>query len=325
MLANVLSLLLLLGLAVLCGWLLTRAWHVRRAVVRWPLSLLAGLLTVLLLLIAGVAALGMVKMYAPQPNKVASITVGADPQMISRGQRLAGMCVECHSSTGQQPLDGSKANMLDGGPPAGTFYAPNLTPGGPLKDWSDGEIVRAIREGVHKDGRALLIMPSMAFHGMSDADAQALVAYLRSQPVVQRDVPPMAPNILAALFVGSGMFPTSAQTPITGPIVAPQRAVSAEYGGYLVNGIGGCRDCHGQDLGGHVNSGPTDAPTAPNLRGTAGAWSTEDFVKTIRTGINPQGHQLSPDMPVKDVSAAFEDDELAAIHAYIKSLGVSRS
>ena len=32
----------------------------------------------------------------------------------------------------------------------GVLYATNLTPGGPLKDWTDGEIVRAIREGVAK-------------------------------------------------------------------------------------------------------------------------------------------------------------------------------
>ena len=34
----------------------------------------------------------------------------------------------------------------------------NLTPAGPLKDWSDGEIFRAIRNGIDRDGQVLFAM-----------------------------------------------------------------------------------------------------------------------------------------------------------------------
>ena len=69
-----------------------------------------------------------------------------------------------------------------GGPPVGTLYGANLTPAGEIKDWSDGEIIRAIREGVHKTGRSLIIMPSEVFRHLSDVDVQAIVAYfVRSQ------------------------------------------------------------------------------------------------------------------------------------------------
>jgi hypothetical protein len=64
---------------------------------------------------------------------------------------------------GQLPLSGQ--DFMEGAP-FGTFYAPDLTQTN-LADWSDGEIVRAIREDVHKDGRSLLIMPSNAFHARS--------------------------------------------------------------------------------------------------------------------------------------------------------------
>jgi hypothetical protein len=100
------------------------------------------------------------------------------------------------------------------------MYATNLTPGGPLQRWTDGEIVRAIREGLTNDGRSLLGMPSQAYRNLSDADVQALVAYLRSQPAVDNPQPARNLNVLAALFLGAGMFPTSAQAPV-GSVAAP--------------------------------------------------------------------------------------------------------
>ena len=168
------------------------------------------------------------------------------PEQIALGQRYAIGCAGCHSSTENLPLDGGKDNFLAGGPPLGSIYAPNLTPGGPLKDWTDAEIIRAIREGVDKDGRPLLIMPSRNLHGMSDADAQAMVAYLRSTPAVEREVPKTNLNALGAIIVASGMFPTSAQPPITGPVASPQPGTVAN-GEYVIST---CRDCHGQDLAG---------------------------------------------------------------------------
>ncbi len=319
MIGNVLGVLLLLGIAALFGWLAWRAWHARRAIIRWPAGIAASLLAFVFAAIAVVALLGFYRMYQRQSNPVAAVKVAASADQIAHGQRMAAMCIECHSSTGKLPLDGSKANMAEGGPPVGVFYAPNLTPAGPLKDWSDGEIIRAIREGVHKSGRALLIMPSQGFTGMSDEDVQALVAYLRTQPAVQRDLPEVQPNVLAALFVGSGLFQTSVQPPIAGPSVAPQAGVTPEYGAYLV-GFSGCRDCHGKNLEGRTASGQLEAPSAPNLRDPAGKWQAPDFVKTFRTGVTPEGMQLI-EMPWQDYNSALTDEELQAIHAYIVSLG----
>jgi hypothetical protein len=52
---------------------------------------------------------------------------------------------------------------------------------------------------------------------------------------VERDLAERNLNLLVALFLGSGVFPTSAQPPLTAPVTAPLRGVSAEYGEYLVN------------------------------------------------------------------------------------------
>src|SRR5262249_38807907 len=98
----------------------------------------------------------------------------------------------------------------------------------------DGEVIRAIREGVHKSGRPLVIMPSEVFHNLSDTDVQAIVAYLRSQPAVQPVTPATKLNVVAALLIGSGLFHTSAQMPITQPIIPPTGGPSADSGKYLV-------------------------------------------------------------------------------------------
>ena len=92
---------------------------------------------------------------------------------IARGEKLANTCSSCHSPGNELPLSGSNFGVKFDMPPLGTLYAPNLTLSGDINDWTDGEVVRAIREGVHKDGRSLLIMPSDNFRNLSD-DVQAL-------------------------------------------------------------------------------------------------------------------------------------------------------
>jgi hypothetical protein len=69
-----------------------------------------------------------------------------------------------------------------------------------LADWSDGEIVRAIRQGVHRSGRSLLIMPSSSWHNLSDEDVQSIVAYLRSLPPEGSSTPPDRLNALGAVL-----------------------------------------------------------------------------------------------------------------------------
>ncbi len=319
---TVFSVLLVLVVAVLLGWLAQRAFRTAGGILKWAGTLLAGLLSVILAVVAVIAIVGLIRFTAKQPNPAVALQAASGQEQLARGERLAQMCADCHSSSGSLPLDGSRANLVEqfGTPPIGEWWAPNLTPGGPLKDWSDGQIVRAIREGVHASGRALLIMPAAGFHGLSDADVEGLVGYLRGQPAVQRSLPDAQPNLLALLFIGSGLLPTSVQPAISGPITAPPLAVTPEYGEYVVS-IAGCRDCHGPLLNGHVQSGPTDTPSGPNLRAIAAHWAPDDLVTTIRSGVDPAGHQLSSAMPWQSFGAAFADDELRAVLVYVKSLG----
>jgi len=59
-------------------------------------------------------------------------------------------------------------------PPLGTLYAPSLTRSGNIQNWTSGEVICAIRDGIHKNGRALLIMPARSYRKMSDDDVQDL-------------------------------------------------------------------------------------------------------------------------------------------------------
>jgi len=319
MLVNLIVLVVLLALAVLFGWLVTRAWRSSHRILRWPFMLVTGLLMLLFAFVFVVGSLGLVRANAAQSNPVSDVKVAGTPEQIARGQKLAIICEGCHSSTGQLPLDGSTESFAG---PLGNLYPPNLTPAGEVKNWSDGEIIRAIREGVHKSGRPLYVMPSENFHNLSDDDVQSLVAYLRSQQPVphvpQTDTPSNGMGILGLLVVGLGGFPSSAQPPITQPVTAPA-AGTAEYGQYLVNVIG-CRSCHGANLGGGQASPFGGPPVGPNLTVLIPKWSEADFVKTIRTGTDPYGHTLNDQMPWKQISAFSTDEDLHALYLYLHGL-----
>ncbi len=156
---------------------------------------------------------------------------------------------------------------------------------------------------------------------MSDDDVQAVVAYLRSQPAIANDSPETSLGLLGALVIGSGMFQTSAQPPITGPVAAPPAGQTKEYGGYLV-GIAACRTCHGPTLSG---GGGGFVPAGPNLAAIVPSWTDAQFIATIRNGADPSGHTLDPEeMPWRALSATFTDDDLRAIYAYVRDLGQQR-
>jgi mono/diheme cytochrome c family protein len=308
-------------LVVLFGYLVRRAWGSKNAILKWVGLVLAGLVTLLFTLVLIGAVIGTVKLNQNYnaDHPVAEIKVAGTPEQVARGAKIAQVC-GCHLNQGKLPLSGNDFfGGPGGGPPLGTLWARNLTPGGELKDWSDGEIIRAVREGVHKNGRSLIIMPAEVFRSLSDDDVQALVAYLRSQPAVTPDAPPNNLNVLGAV-VASGIMGNllTVQPHISQPVIAPPEGATAEYGQYLVNIIG-CRQCHGANLaGGKLGGGP---PPGPNLTSLVPTWSQEQFDNTIHTGVDPTGHTLNPEeMPWKEISVFATDDDLKAIYAYLHGL-----
>ena len=297
-------------------WLAFRARRAKKALVKWGGLGLAGLLAVACSAALVIALVGFYKLNDPPYHYAVSGTkVAGTPEQLARGTKFLSVCASCHSPSGTPPLVGQ--NFSEGGPPIGRLYAPNLTPAGEIKDWSDGEIIRAIREGIHQSGRPLLIMPSEFFHNMSDADVQAVVAALRAQPATATASPSTRLNVLGALFIGAGMFPTTAQEPITAAIVAPPEGPSIDYGQYLVSFLA-CRLCHGENLTGGT-PGKKFPPAGPDLPHIVSRWSDADFIRTFRTGVDPVQHTLTEAMPWKMYSGFASDDDLRAIHAYLAS------
>jgi mono/diheme cytochrome c family protein len=315
---NILTFVILVALILLFGWLATRAWHLKNAALKWLGAGLSGLLTLLLAALTVVIVIGFYKLNtAPYRYSVSSVKVAGTAEQIARGEKLAYICGDCHSSASVStlPLDGSAGNFIAGGPPVGVVYAPNLTPGGPTHTWTDGEIIRAMREGVDNRTRPLIIMPSQVLHFWSDADAESLVAYLRSQPAIKRILPARDLNALAAVFVWTGLFPTAAQPPITQPVAMPALH-TPEYGKYMVSGFG-CTDCHGLNLAG--TSGGF-GPAGPNLTVIVPAWKESDFINVFRQGISPTGTAISNVMPWKTYAHVFTDDELKDAYQFLHGL-----
>jgi cytochrome c553 len=309
----------LIVLLVVFGALTVLALRARRLWVKLLGGIPAALVTLALgaAIVAAFVGYSRVNANYNASHPVATITVASSPEAIAHGEKFARTCAGCHSSNGQLPLTGQ--NFGEGGPPIGTLYAPSLTPAH-LKEWADGEIIRAIREGVSKDGRSLIIMPSQAFHNLSDEDAKALVAYLRSQPADAPDTPAKQINVMGALLFGTVLPPQifSVQEPIKSPVVAPPAGVTPEYGKYIASL--GCQDCHGARLAGITGpADPNGPPHGPNLTTVRERYTEADFIKALRTGVKPDGTMLSEEMPWKDLEKLSNDD-FRALYAYLSSL-----
>jgi mono/diheme cytochrome c family protein len=120
-------------------------------------------------------------------------------------------CTGCHTP-GTMVGQPDMARYLGGGdvgfylPGLGIFWPPNLTSDAEtgLGGWTDEQIIGAVRTGERPDGRILApIMPYMSYAALSDEDAQALVAYLRTLPHIPNKVPdPVAgPDDAAAPYM----------------------------------------------------------------------------------------------------------------------------
>ncbi len=323
---DIIGVLILVVVIAVFAFLATRAWKLKKAFLKWPGVILTGLLTILPVALLILALIGFSKLNQHFDNPVSEIQVTGSPAQIARGEQLAHACMSCHSPGNELPLSGSNFAVKFDMPPLGTLYAPNLTPSGDIQDWSDAEVIRAIREGVHKDGRSLLIMPSNNFRSMSDEDAQAVVAYLRSQPATGGPTPHNQFSVLGAIFMNLSDFRT-AQAP-AGYVTAPQPDTPA-YGKYMVD-ILGCHDCHGAELRGKVETGQPGPPAGPNLTQIIPQWTEEQFMTFFNTGKIPGAGQVpmitltsgfsEPRMPWQMVRAAATDAELKAMYAYLHAL-----
>jgi mono/diheme cytochrome c family protein len=322
MIGNFLVLLLIIGLAILFGWLAYRAVRGKKLVVKIVGGLLAGLLTIVLTLVAFMGAKGLVAFYFPGPPSARDISVAGTPEQIARGEYLANIsCVGCHSvldsegvPNGEFPLAGGfNLPEAEGFGFIGDMVAENLTPGGKLAGYSDGEIFRALRYGVDKDGHLLALMSFLPYNQLSDDDTEAIIAFLRSQPVVETTVETGDRlNFIGAFMFGAGLFGEGGQETVE-TIEAPPPGHNAAYGKYVAT-FGECRGCHGPDMIGSEATAVSEA--VPNPRPLVISLSQDEFFEMMRSGIRPGNNPFPDAMPWQN-AAKMNDDDLAALYSYL--------
>jgi mono/diheme cytochrome c family protein len=158
---------------------------------------------------------------------------------------------------------------------------------------------------------------------LSDEDLAAVIAYVKSVPPVDHVVKGQDFKPLAKILLVMGVLPpfpvevVSHETNVS----APEMGATAEYGKYIID-THDCRLCHGPNLNGGPFPDPTITKISPNLTpgGELVAWSEEDFINTIRTGVTPSGHELNPEFMPWDFYKNLYDDELKAVFMYLQSL-----
>jgi hypothetical protein len=267
----------------------------------------------------------------------------------ARGQYLVDhvfACGDCHTPQGPTgPVAGKylagNADFISFGP-GQALGSRNLTNDATgLKNRSDDEIKNMFRNGVRPTatGSEPLnpFMPYYVLHNVTDADADAIVAYLRTVPAVANEIPRRGTAFdvpAAAPPLDYAKLPLPAET-------FPEKA-SATRGRYLTLI---CVECHtkhlmgadtvldetklfagGEDFSAVYASSLMIKPVSKNITSHAtsglGTWTTADIEKVLKQGIAKDGTGICPPMPVGPMGAfggltAMDTTDIAN---YIKSL-----
>ncbi|MEH2522420.1 MULTISPECIES: molybdopterin cofactor-binding domain-containing protein [unclassified Bradyrhizobium] len=249
---------------------------------------------------------------------------------IARGQQLAalGDCAVCHTAASGILNAGGKPLPT----PFGTIYSTNITPDVEtgIGGWSYPAFERAMREGIHRDGRHLYpAFPYTHFARTTDADMQALYAYLMAQPAVRTETPTNAlafPFNLRPLMAGwNALF----HTPSTFQ-PDPTRSATWNRGAYLVEGLGHCSACHSprnalgaEKANAYLAGGFAESWEAPALTSLSQApipWSEDELYAYLRTGESRfHGVAAGPMAPVVKELAALPESDIRAMAVYLAS------
>jgi len=275
--------------------------------------------------------------------------------LVARGDYLVntlGSCGDCHTPRNADHTLGPALSGNDcfaGGPPdagPGCLASRNLTNDVTgLKNLSDDDVKAAFQHGKGPTNTNLWsIMPYWVYANLTDEDANAVVAYLRTVPAVNHRV---AGN--------TGMF--NQNPPLIDPIdmsqiPTPTKDNNPDYdseirGRYIAAVSAACVECHtAQDSQGHpirekwfaggrdfpaftlgltTPSYPTDIYSA-NLtqdseHGLIGH-SVDDIVRTIKRGLEKDGGGMCPPMPVGPGGSygKMTDDDAKDVARYLLTL-----
>ncbi|MFL6826596.1 MAG: molybdopterin cofactor-binding domain-containing protein, partial [Bradyrhizobium sp.] len=249
---------------------------------------------------------------------------------IARGRQLAGLgdCAVCHT-------DANGAINAGGRPietPFGVVYSTNITPHPEtgIGGWSYPAFERAMRQGIHRDGRHLYpAFPYSHFARTTEADMQALYAYLMAQEPIRAEnrattlaFPFNWRPLLAgwnALFHQADVFEAD-----------PTKSEIWNRGAYLVEGLGHCGACHSprnalgaEKANAYLAGGFAERWEAPPLTSLSHApvpWNEEELFAYLRTGESRfHGVAAGPMAPVVKELAGLPDQDIRAMAVYLGS------
>jgi mono/diheme cytochrome c family protein len=303
-------------------------------------------------LIVLVAACGLAYFFLSYPKvpPAADVKIKSSPEILGRGQYLAehvSLCLDCHSEREWDKFAGPlKSGSFGKGGEAfdktvdpnfpGAVYAKNITPAG-IGAWTDGEVLRAVVNGVSRDGTPLFpLMPYPHFAQMSEDDVHAIIAYIRTLKPIENPVPDRSLDFPLNLIVRT----------IPGPAAhkpRPQATDKIAYGEYMVNAAL-CSECHtpmdsqGQPLpgkafaGGNVFKHPTlgyrvvTANITPDADTGIGSWTEQQFVDKFKGFETPNDAILSEAEQRQNTAmpwtrfAGMTREDLGAMYAYLRTL-----
>lgn len=288
-----------------------------------------------------------------QKNDSESQTTNTQDSMkkvLARGEYLAihvAACIHCHSQRDFTKYSGPVVPGTEGGGGQkfdhdeldaipGTIYSRNITPDSAtgISAWTDEEVLRAITQGIRKNGDTLFpLMPYANFNHLAKSDLLSIIAYIRTLKPIKNEVPARQLMIPISMAYPAGAL----QKSIDGN-VAPPETDSVKYGGYLVT-MGGCSDCHtpyvkGQPdfsrkmAGGNTfNLGTfkvTSANLTPDSATGIGAWTEAAFLEKFYIRRDEKGYNYNPGkentaMPVHEFSG-MTDGDLKSIYAFLGTL-----
>ncbi len=253
------------------------------------------------------------------PTAVQSTPIPHDSASVARGAHLYVVhgCRDCHQADlrGRVLID----HLL-----VGRLAARNLTKGkgGLPADFGDQDWLRTLKHGVTREGKPLLAMPANETAKISDKDLADIIAYCKSRPPVDNpDLPQQKLGPMLLLVAGVAeptFFPAEQIDHALTSVPQMQTEASPRYGAYLTTN---CTACHRPDFRG----GPPLAPGYPPVpditsKGRVGKWTETQFVRTLRTGITPDGHRLDSTKMPWTRTRDFSETELKAVRLFLLSL-----
>lgn len=220
---------------------------------------------------------------------------------VAHGKRIAAVlgCTGCHGAN----LQGERFYEL---------YASNLTRD--LRDYSDADIERVLRQGVPKDDRDLWGMPSEIFQHLSEPDMAALIAYLRTlEPAGGPTQPPLPfPEEVRDLIARGEIKPAAAFVRDAKTVAPIDLGQQQALGRYITRVT--CAECHGPELKGNQRD-------TPDLI-VAGAYNRQEFEKLITQGMPSGGRKLKSELMAavaRERFAQLTRHERDALYAYLKA------